>query len=271
MKQPNIVFRFLFPADKNSAKTIKPTMGSLNNPAAGLFPYIYPQFFGLNTPGFYVCGILEFLNKPTHLIKIISFIKAEVLSVVRSWFRTFDGNTLERRPCQFHIVPVCSVHGKANRNPGPIAQHRSLHTCFTPISRVFSCFPPHLEGLWSSLHPWLAISSQDPADRHIPAVRFSKTEGIRLLAPIPGIVHVRLNQSIYLLHQGLSIGTLFLKQIGYHSLPFDRLPAFCPPPRGWVFTGTGSSGSILFQSSSEIFQRVAFFLISCFSPAASLP
>ena len=271
MKQPDIVIRFLFPADKNSAKTIKPAMGAFNNPAACFFAHIYSQLFGLIATGFYMCGIPKLLNKLPHFIKIISFVKAEVLPVVRPWVRTLQDNTVERCLRQFHVVPVCPVYRKANGNPGPFTQHRPLNASFAPVSRVFACFFPRPAGLWSSLHPWLAISSQDLADCHIPATPFSKIDGKRPLSPTLGIVRARLNQSICLLHQELSIGNLFSRQTECHSLLFDKPPAFfrprvdgCLPARA---AAVRSCSTVHRKSSSGL----PWFLISCFSPKASLP
>ena len=252
MKQPDIVFRFLFPTDKNSTKTIQPAMSTFNNPATRFFARIYSQLFGLIATGFYMSGIPKLLNKLPHFIKIISFVKAEVLPVVGPWFRSLQDNIVERFLRQFHVVPVCSVYSKANGNPCPFTQHRSLNTHFAPVSRVFACFFPHPAGLWSSLHPWLAISSQDHADRHIPAALFSKIDEKRPLLPTPEIVRALLTQSICLLHQELSIGNLFSRQTECHSLLFDKPPAFfrprvdgCLPLRAGLSPGATISTDLL--------------------------
>lgn len=271
MKQPNIVLRFLFPADQNPAKAIQPTMRSFNNPTPGLFSGICLQFSGLNASGLYVCGISEFLHKLPHLIKIIAFIKAEVLLVVLSWFRAVYGDTAESWPCHFHVVPVCSIYGKANRNSRPITQNRSFDTCFTPVSRVFACFFPRPAGPWSWLHPWLAISSQAPSDRHIPAARFSKTQEKPLLFPILGIVRALLNQSICLLHQGPSIGTLFLRRTGFRSLPFYRALAFFHPRADGCLPVLAAMAQFCSKAHQKFSSGLLLFFVSSFSPAASLP
>ena len=271
MKQPNIVFRFLFPSDKNSAKTIKPAMGAFNNPATCFFACIYSQLFGLITTGFYMCGISKLLNKLPHFIKIISFVKAEVLPVVRPWFRTLQDNTVQRCLRQFHVVPVCPVYRKANRNPCSFTQHRPLNASFAPVSRVFACFFPRPVGLWSSLHPLLAISSQDHAEHHIPTARFPKIDGKRPLSPTLEIVCALLNQSICLLHQELSIGTLFSRQTECRSLLFDKPLAFSRPR----VDGYLPARAAAVQSCSTVHRKsssgLLWVLISCFSPKASLP
>jgi len=271
MKQPDIVFRFLFPADKNSTKAIKPAMGSLNNPSTGPFSGVYSQLLNLITAGFDVCSIAELFSKLPHLIKIVSLIKTEVLPVVRSWFRPLQDNTVERCLHQFHIVPICPIYRKADRNACPITQYRTLNSCFAPVSRVFACFSPRPAVLWSWLHPWIAISSPDHADRHIPAVRFPKTEETLPLAPIPGIVHALLNLSIYLLHQGLSIGTLFLKQTRCRSLPFDKTPAFCRPRVDGCLPALAAAVRFCSTVHQKFSSGLLLFLLSCFSPTASVP
>ncbi len=227
MKQPDIVFGFLFPADKNPAKTVQPAVGSLNNPAPGPFSGVCSQLFGFITTGFYMGSIFKFFSKLPNLFKIISFIKTKMLPVVGSWLRTLHSNTVQGCLGKFHIMPVCSIYRKADGNAPAFTQHRTFDTCFAPVSGIIACFFPRPAVLWSWLHPWTAISSQDHADHRIAAVRLSKIDEKHLLPPTPEIVRALLSLSIYRWHQGLSIGSLFLKQTKCRSLPFDTLPAFC--------------------------------------------
>lgn len=257
MRQSDIIFCFFFPANQNPSKAVQPTVGSLNNPVSGLLFGVCSQLFCFITTCFYMRSIAKLLNKLPHLIEIIFLIKTQMLTVIRSCFRALHKNAGDRCPRQFHIVLVCAFNGKPKGNACPIAQHRPLYPCFTPVGGVFSCFfsRPWVLGSW--LRPWISISSQYHADHHRQAVRFPKTAETPRCTPTLEIVHVLLNQSTCRWRQGLSIGNRFLAQAEYRSLRCDTVSVFSRPR--WVRVYRNRQQRFDFVS-----QLVGYFPAGCF-------
>lgn len=209
MKQSQIIFRFLFPACQDTAKSVHPAMGSLNNPAAspetGLM-FNRLCFFATRTN---MSGVTKRFHQVSHLVRIISFIEAHPLFFPFRRFGSFHWNTFYRRLRHFAIMSIGTLNRQANRHPGTFGKQTAFNAFFSPVRRIGAGFFPRQAGLLSWHHPWIAMTSQCLSIRHNPAKPSSKVSEKRRLLPIPGIVNGLCCWNKYRFHSRHSIGSRF--------------------------------------------------------------
>ena len=229
MDHCHIIFRFLFPTDKNTSVSVEPAMCAFDDPSPNFIPSLTFQIRRFLPATSDMKRIFEFLGKINHFIPDIASVKTKMLSMIRFDFRTIDGNALGRRPCQFYVVSVGSIHSEPDWNSTLIGQNTPLNADFSAIGRISPrLFPPRAVIL-SSLHPSIATASRFPFFRHKQGVRFSIVFGKIRLPSIVEIVDAPLRTSIFPLLITHSIGTPFWRQKEWHRIPFGhRLVAVRP-------------------------------------------
>ena len=162
MNHCDIIRRFLFPTDQNTSESVEPTVGTLDDPTscllARLISYIC-RFFAA-TPN--MERITEFFRKVLYLVPDITGVQAKMLSMICFHLRAINRNTLKRRPGQFYVMPIRSVHHKTDWYPVLIGHNTSFDPKFTAICWIVPCFFPHQAEISSSPHPSTATSQAIP-------------------------------------------------------------------------------------------------------------
>lgn len=221
MKQSHIVFRFLLPPDQNPPEAVHPTMCPLHHPALCSLVRVLLQrlcFFASRAD---MSRVTEHLHKFPHLLVIVAFVQAKVLPVVRSWLGTADGDALQCRLGQFHIVPVRTINRKANGKPFSLTEQRPLDAAFPAIRRVFAGFFPRPRAPWSWRHPVIATSNPGRASRRNREVPASRTPKTPRPLPTPEIVRARWMPNRCPWHPRLSTGNRCAEQTESRSSPCD--------------------------------------------------
>src|ERR1700722_9287199 len=106
MKQSNVVGGFLAPTNENATVAIHPTVGSLNNPAAGLCTHVSFDCLGFFTTTMDVPNETKLVDEFPNLVIIIALVHTHSLGLFRCRLGPFDGNTGQRLLNHFHVVTV---------------------------------------------------------------------------------------------------------------------------------------------------------------------
>src|SRR5260370_12536274 len=96
MKHRQIVFRFLAPADENSAKTVHPTMRSFHDPSTRFFKNLALEFLCLFSACANMTCKAKLLNYLAHLIVVLPFVQPEASRFLLVVVRTFPVSTDQR-------------------------------------------------------------------------------------------------------------------------------------------------------------------------------
>ncbi len=112
MKQGQIIFRLLFPANQNPAKSIHPAMRSFHHPPPGL-----ESSFMLDSLSFLAASpdmsrVTELDCQVSDLVVVISFIQTKILF----GFRTFHSNACQSCPDHLHVVAIGALDSQSNRD-----------------------------------------------------------------------------------------------------------------------------------------------------------
>src|SRR6266852_5528941 len=184
MKHRQIVFRFLAPADENSAKTVHPTMRTFHDPSARFFKNLALEFLRLFSARANMSSKAKLLNYLAHLIVVVPFVQTETLRFLLGWLRTFHGNTGQRILSQFHVVAVGPAHVQTHGYAVGIDQQAAFGAALGPVGGIFArLFPPR--GVpWSCTHPCSARTNRCLSGNRIPTSPPSRSQKRRRLRPI---------------------------------------------------------------------------------------
>lgn len=216
MKQRQIIFGFLFPPRQDAAKTVHPSMGSLDSPTSGFKSSLMFNRLYFFTTRMNVSRIVEFFHQVLYLIRIITFIKTHTLLFPFCWLWPFDRNTFYRRFRHFAVMAICTVNCKANRNLGTFGLQTTFNTFFGSVRRVWAGFFLHQVGLLSSCHPSIAMTSQSLSAHHNLPMPYSTRSEKSWLLPISEIANAPCCLSISRFHLMRSTGNRSVIQKIYH-------------------------------------------------------
>ena len=135
-------------------------MRSLDYPAAGLVAgVVLPLLFFL-AAGFDVRLIVASLEKLLHVLRMVTFVQADVLTTARCGFGSGDRDAVESRLKKFDVVSVGAADFDSQRDTATVSENRPLGSQLATIRRVFACIFPHPEATWSSLRQRIANSTE---------------------------------------------------------------------------------------------------------------
>jgi hypothetical protein len=189
MKKAEIILRFLLPPYQYTPETIHPTVRPLGHPATGFEANLILDRLGFFTPRANMSGISKFFDQGSYLTRIIRLIQTHALRFLRRWLRANHRNTLQ---CCFHhfaVMPVRPGNLQTNRDTIGFRQQTTLNAPFSSIRRIGTGFFPRPAGLWSSRHPWTAMTSQSLSPRHTRQAPSPRVSEKRQLVSIPEIVN----------------------------------------------------------------------------------
>ncbi len=142
MKKGDVVVGGLVPANQNASKTVHPVVSTFHHPASGFeagFPF---DGLGLFTTASDVGGEAKLLYGLTHLIKVVAFIQAQTLGLLRAGRRALHWDTVNGSPYQPHIVAMGPIHCQPHRNPLGFRQHTAFDARLTAVRGVGTGFQP---------------------------------------------------------------------------------------------------------------------------------
>jgi hypothetical protein len=96
------------------------------------------------------------------------------LRLLRRGERTLHDQALERRPHQFHIMPIGAVQRQPQRYPMPLRQQTALDATFGALGGIGARFFFRLAGLCSARHPGSARPSRSPGVRQTGRLRLAR-------------------------------------------------------------------------------------------------
>lgn len=144
MEHGFIVLRFLFPADLQAPESVKPGVGTFDDPAAR--PLSARQFFVLLTSGSNVGAITQLPCVVATFFGVIGLVTAEMVKLLG----LEQNRILEGCSQELTIVPIGGGHQNRDRNAGAIRKQASLGPSFAAIRGVWPGFFPHPAELSSS-------------------------------------------------------------------------------------------------------------------------
>ncbi len=121
-------------------------MRTFHHPASGFeasFPF---DGLGLFTTASDVGGEAKLLYGLTHLIKVVAFIQAQSLRLLRPRRRALHWDTVHGSPYQLHIVAMGPIHCQPHRNPLGFRQHTAFDARLTAVRGVGTGVPPPPKG-----------------------------------------------------------------------------------------------------------------------------
>jgi hypothetical protein len=159
MQESQIVGGFLFPAYQQSARAVRPRVGSFHNPATR------PTATTLrNRRTFPFLGDVNSVSSTTrciaHRFGIVTFVRTEMLFCARRRLWAPHGNVLNCFFDQLLIMHIRAGDSDPDRHTSPFRQHRALDPQLATIRRVFPGFFPHPVAPWSSPRPNSATASR---------------------------------------------------------------------------------------------------------------
>jgi hypothetical protein len=136
MEESQVVARFLFPVNEETARTVEPGMRSLNVPAScpisvndGLL-----RFFLTATADMFLIPACSHQNAQERII--IPRIQAEMLRVLLARFWARDDDAIERGTQYFAVVPIGSIDDDRQRDTRSVSQQTAFHSRFGAVSRI---------------------------------------------------------------------------------------------------------------------------------------
>lgn len=114
MHKGKIVFSLLGPTNQQTAESVQPAVCSLNHPAPGavaLFTNVALRF----ATAAQVSGKAQARHQLAHLVKVIALVQAQTLGILRRRLWALHHQSIEGLLCQFHVVPVGSIHHDGQR------------------------------------------------------------------------------------------------------------------------------------------------------------
>jgi hypothetical protein len=150
-------------------------MRTLDNPSPCFVARIgFPFHFFLSSR-FNVRLVVPSLKKLANVLRVVPFVKTDVLVATAGRLRTLDRNTVERRFQEFDVVRVGAAYFNTERHTATVSEHRPLGSQLATIGRVFPGFFPHPVATWSSPRPRFASSTECLLVRRTPIATPSTT------------------------------------------------------------------------------------------------
>jgi hypothetical protein len=225
MQHGDVGIGALLPPDQDSAKSIHPTMGSLNYPpahakAGGLFDRFY---FFTARPN--VSREFEFLNERSRFGVVVALVEAEILRLTARRPRTRNRNAFDRLTRELEVVDVGARDCEANRDAARFRQQTALRATLGSIRWIGAGFFPHPAGLSSSHRPSTTTASRCQRTRRSHAALEPKPSRRHLLPSIPRTVGALTSSSKSRSHSMHSIGSRYAARTRSHSSHSERVLA----------------------------------------------
>ena len=216
------MFRFFVPAHQDAPKAVHPTMCAFHDPAPGLLARCVSDRLGfLATRPDMRCEP-KLHQDVAHCLIVIGFVEAHALRLLGRGLRALDHKTLERRPHQFHVMPVRPFHCQPDRHAVPLGHQAALDAAFGAVRGIRTGFFPPRAAPWSSPRPCSARPNQSPSARQTVRPLLARGAGRHPLRPRleigrrPWIWHITPSDS------GLPIGSPCGARKKWHRHSGDR-------------------------------------------------
>lgn len=118
-------------------------------------------------------AIVATRKKLSDVVRIVAFVKTDVLMSVARRLRTFDRSAIESSLQKFDVVRVCAAHFNAQRQSVSVSEYRTFGAKLATICRVFAGFFPRREAILSSLRLRFANSTGCLSAHRTPATKLS--------------------------------------------------------------------------------------------------
>lgn len=122
VKETEIILELLRPSHKNIPEPIKPTVRALNDPSSRLEASALLDLLGFFAASADMRRVAELNDQIADFIEVIPLVEAQVLTPVRPNPWPLDGDAVQRRFDQSHVVAVGTVNCEADGNAAPFTQ-----------------------------------------------------------------------------------------------------------------------------------------------------
>lgn len=189
MDESQVVADFLFPADKQTPRTVRPRVAAFDNPTpCTLARTAFCLNFALARN---VQNITQTSGKILRGLTTVALIQAKMLLAPSLRLGTRYGHGLQRGSQQSDIVSVRASDRNADRHAAGVGHDGSLDAELTAIGGVFAGFFPRPTAPWSWNRPTLANASRFRVSHRRFAGTSSKSGGTHVVGSIPGSTDVR--------------------------------------------------------------------------------
>jgi len=175
MNEGQVITDFLFPADKQTPRTVRPRVATFDHPTASALSSATLHLHFAFTRN--VRYISKASRKRFRGTTAVAFVQTEMLPTPSDRLGTRQGNRLQRSTQQFDVVSVGTGDRDAQRHAAAVRHDRSLDAELTAIGGVFAGFFPRPTVPWSWLRLTLAIASRSRVSCHTFAGIVSKSDG----------------------------------------------------------------------------------------------
>src|SRR5262249_7892380 len=189
MQKGERVFRLFVPTHQDTPKPVHPAMRAFDHPAPCFEPRFALEFFGFCTPRKDMRREPKFCQDIAHFLIAVAFVQTHALRVCHRGCRALDHEAVERRPHQFHIMPIGPIHRHPQRHAVALGQQAALDAAVGAVGRIGTSFFPLRGALWSWRHPCSARPSQCLATRQTGPLLLSRGLRKRPLRPMPESDH----------------------------------------------------------------------------------
>jgi len=183
MDEGQVVADFLFPPNKQAPRTVCPGVASFDHPTASALP---GTTFRLN---FALAGnVWSIAEKSCDRYRrpaAIALVQTQILLGSSGRLGTRHGDRSQCLTQQLGVVNIGAGERDAQWHAAGIRYYGSFYAQFTPISRVFTGFFPHLTAPWSWSRPMLANASRYRGASHTLLDTSSRSDGRRVVGSIP--------------------------------------------------------------------------------------
>jgi hypothetical protein len=160
MQKGDVVLNVFVPTDQNASKAIHPTMSSFYDPPASLEASFTFDRLSFLSPRTNVSSETKLLQQLADFVKVITFVQAHALRLLKGWLRTLDRTALDCLAHHLHIIPVGPVYGQADRDAVGFRQQTAFDARFASVGWIFAGFFPRPMGPSLLRHPCLTNSSR---------------------------------------------------------------------------------------------------------------
>src|SRR5262245_4185734 len=185
MQESQVVADFLFPADQESTRSVRPRVCAFHDPASGFALRVLPSrrivTFARN-----VDRVAASSGRAAHGFGIVPFVSTKMLPLARRRSGPPHRNSPQRFLDQSLIMRIGTIDCHRQGHAPPIGQHRALHSQLAPVGGVFPGFFPHPEATCSSPRPSSATSTRCLSARRTPPRPASTARQKPRLAPTLG-------------------------------------------------------------------------------------
>jgi len=119
VKEAEIILDLLRPSHKNIPEPIKPTVRALNDPASRLEASALLDLLGFFAASADMRQVTELNDQSADGIEVIALVEAQVLTPVGPNPWPLDGDAVQRRFDQSHVMAVSTVDCQTDGNAAP--------------------------------------------------------------------------------------------------------------------------------------------------------